>query len=410
MQLDYLHLHHSPLKTNNSMSLPSTMTLKEPKKLSVSALMKKILIVLLLLAFIAGTGWLVYYFIQRSQTPTVIYKTETPFITDIVKKTVATGAIIPRREVQIKPQVSGVVEAVYVEPGQQVKAGQLIAKVRVVQNLAGKNNDLRTINSAENQLETARASFEVALIEKERGEKLFAQKAISQQELTRLQLEYNVRKEALAAAQRDLEIIRQNVLQNSGRISNEVYSTLDGTVLDVPVKAGSSVIERNNFNEGTTVAIIADMNSLIFEGKIDESEVGKIKVGMPLNLTIGAIPDKIFKAELEYIAPKGKTEEGAVKFDIRAKVLLQPGDYIRAGYSANADIVLDTRKQVLAIKESTLQFGKKDSVFVEVEKANGQFEKRLVKTGISDGINIEVLSGISLNDKLKVPDAKEKQK
>jgi HlyD family secretion protein len=207
-----------------------------------------------------------------------------------------------------------------------------------------------------------------------------------------------------------LEIIRQNVLQNSGRISNEVYSTLDGTVLDVPVKAGSSVIERNNFNEGTTVAIIADMNSLIFEGKIDESEVGKIKVGMPLNLTIGAIPDKIFKAELEYIAPKGKTEEGVVKFDIRAKVLLQPGDYIRAGYSANADIVLDTRKQVLAIKESTLQFGKKDSVFVEVEKANGQFEKRLVKTGISDGINIEVLSGISLNDKLKVPDAKEKQK
>jgi len=392
------------------MSLPSTMTLKEPKKLSISALMKKIFIVLLLLAFIAGTGWLVYYFIQRSQTPTVIYKTETPFITDIVKKTVATGAIIPRREVQIKPQVSGVVEAVYVEPGQQVKAGQLIAKVRVVQNLAGKNNDLRTINSAENQLETARASFEVALTEKERGEKLFAQKAISQQELTRLQLEYNVRKEALAAAQRDLEIIRQNVLQNSGRISNEVYSTLDGTVLDVPVKAGSSVIERNNFNEGTTVAIIADMNSLIFEGKIDESEVGKIKVGMPLNLTIGAIPDKIFKAELEYIAPKGKTEEGAVKFDIRAKVLLQPGDYIRAGYSANADIVLDTRKQVLAIKESTLQFGKKDSVFVEVEKANGQFEKRLVKTGISDGINIEVLSGISLNDKLKVPDAKEKQK
>jgi len=392
------------------MSLPSTMTLKEPKKLSVSALMKKIFIVLLLLAFIAGTGWLVYYFIQRSQTPTVIYKTETPFITDIVKKTVATGAIIPRREVQIKPQVSGVVEAVYVEPGQQVKAGQLIAKVRVVQNLAGRNNDLRTINSAENQLETARASFEVALTEKERGEKLFAQKAISQQELTRLQLEYNVRKEALAAAQRDLEIIRQNVLQNSGRISNEVYSTLDGTVLDVPVKAGSSVIERNNFNEGTTVAIIADMNSLIFEGKIDESEVGKIKVGMPLNLTIGAIPDKIFKAELEYIAPKGKTEEGAVKFDIRAKVLLQPGDYIRAGYSANADIVLDTRKQVLAIKESTLQFGKKDSVFVEVEKANGQFEKRLVKTGISDGINIEVLSGISLNDKLKVPDAKEKQK
>ncbi len=392
------------------MSMPSAMTSEEPKRFNIAALVKKIFIGLLILGFVAGTVWLGYYFVRRSKTPTVIYKTETPFITDIVKKTVATGAIIPRHEVQIKPQVSGVVEAVYVEPGQQVKAGQLIAKVRVVQNLAGKNSDLRTINNAENQLETARANFETARIEKERGEKLFAQKAISQQELMRLQLDYNIRKEALAAAERDLEIIRQNVLQNSGRISNEIYSTLDGTVLDVPVKAGSSVIERNNFNEGTTVAIVADMNSLIFEGKIDESEVGKIKVGMPLNLTIGAIPDKTFKAELEYIAPKGKTEEGAVKFDIRAKVLLEPGDYIRAGYSANADIVLDTRRQVLAIKESTLQFGKKDSIFVEVEKANQQFEKRLVKTGLSDGINIEILSGIGKNDKLKVPDAKEKQK
>lgn len=392
------------------MSMPSTMTLEEPKRFNITALVKKIFIGLLILGFVAGTVWLGYYFIQRSKTPTVIYKTETPFVTDIVKKTVATGAIIPRREVQIKPQVSGVVEALYVEAGQQVRAGQLIAKVRVVQNLAGKNSDLRTINNAENQLETARANFEAARIEKERGEKLFAQKAISQQELTRLQLDYDVRKEALAAAERDLDIIRQNVLQNSGRIPNEVYSTLDGTVLDVPVKVGSSVIERNNFNEGTTVAIVADMSSLIFEGKIDESEVGKIKVGMPLNLTIGAIPDKVFKAELEYIAPKGKTEEGAVKFDIRAKVLLEPGDYIRAGYSANADIVLDTRSQVLAIKESTLQFGKKDSVFVEVERADRQFEKRLIKTGISDGINIEVLSGISKNDKLKVPDAKEKQK
>ncbi|MCS7018947.1 MAG: efflux RND transporter periplasmic adaptor subunit [Cytophagales bacterium] len=391
------------------MNSTSPITLEQTKNRKMTAILKKVIVGLILTSFIAGTIWLVYYFIQRSQKPVIVYRTETPFITDIIKKTVATGAIVPRREVQIKPQVSGVIEALYVEPGQQVKAGQLIAKVRVVQNLAGKNTDLRAINNAENQLETARANFENARIEKQRGEQLFAQKAISQQELTRLQLEYNLRKEALATAERDLAIIQQNALQNSGRISNEVYSTLDGTVLDVPVKAGSSVVERSNFNEGTTIAVIADMNSLIFEGKIDESEVGKIKEGMLLNLTIGAIPDKTFQAQLEYIAPKGKSEEGAVKFDIRAKVLLAPGDYLRAGYSANADIVLDSRRQVLAIKESTLQFGKKDSVFVEVQTADQQFEKRLVKTGLSDGINVEILSGISKTDRLKVPDAKEKQ-
>jgi HlyD family secretion protein len=388
----------------------STLVLAQPKTMKTATVFKRIFIALLVAGLVASVVWLTYYFINKSSVPTVTYKTESPFVTDIVKKTVATGSITPRREVQIKPQVSGVIEALLVEAGQPVRAGQVIARVRVVQNLAGKNNDLRSINSAENNLETARVNLENARVEKERQEKLLAQKVISQQEYNRFLLDFNVRTEAFTAAERELTILRQNVLQNSGRIANEVYATADGVVLDVPVKVGGSVIERNNFNEGTTLATVADMNSLIFEGKIDESEVGKLREGMNLNLTIGALPNQGFPAQLEYIAPKGKTEEGAVKFDIRAKVMLKPGDYLRAGYSANADIVLDTRQKVLAIKESTLQFGKNDSVFVELETKPQVFEKRLVKTGLSDGINVEVLDGLPKTAKLKVPDAKEKSK
>ncbi len=379
----------------------------ERKRISVGAVLKKVFLGLFIIGFVAGSVWLVYYFINKSSTPTVIYKTETPFKANITKKTVATGAIVPKREVPVKPQVSGIIEALYVEAGQQISAGQLIAKVRVVQNLSGKNNDLRTINEGERSVQTAKVSFENAQIEKERQEKLLAQKAISQQEYQRALTEFSMRKEELARAEKGLNISLQNVMQNSGQISNDIYSTVDGMILDVPVKVGSSVIERNNFNEGTTIAIVADMNSLIFEGKVDESEVGKIKEGMDLNLTIGAIADKVFKAKLEFISPKGVTEEGAIKFQIKAKVLLNQGDFIRAGYSANADIVLDQKDSVLSIKESMLQFGKKDSVFVEVETSSPQvFEKRIIKTGISDGINIEILSGVDKKSKIKLPEMK----
>jgi len=379
----------------------------EGKRLSVGGILKKLFLGLFVIGFVAGSVWLVYYFINKSSAPTVIYKTEMPFKANITKKTVATGAIVPKREVPVKPQVSGIIEALYVEAGQQVSAGQLIAKVRVVQNLSGKNNDLRTLNDGERAVQTAKVSFENAQIEKERQEKLLAQKAISQQEYQRALTEFSMRKEEFERAEKGLGISLQNVMQNSGRISNDIYSTIDGMVLDVPVKVGSSVIERNNFNEGTTIAIVADMNSLIFEGKVDESEVGKIKEGMDLNLTIGAIADKVFKAKLEFISPKGVIEEGAIKFQIKAKVLLNQGDFIRAGYSANADIVLDQKDSVLSIKESMLQFGKKDSIFVEVETSSAQvFEKRLIKTGISDGINIEILSGIDKKSKIKLPEMK----
>lgn len=356
--------------------------------------MKKVILSIVGLVFLGLSGWLGYYFYKKSKTDPVIYKTETPFTTTIVKKTVATGSIVPRREVAIKPQVSGIIEELFVDAGQTVKAGQLIAKVKIVPNIV-------SVNNAETNLETARINFLQSEKELERHKKLYEEQVIADQEYTRIQLDYNLKKEALQAAETNLLLVREGASRKAGQVSNLVYSPVAGMLLDVPVKVGTSVIERNTFNAGTTIATVADMKSLIFEGLVDESEVGKIKEGMDLNLVIGALEGRTFNAILEYIAPKGDTSEGAIKFQVRAKMNLDEKDFIRAGYSANADIVLDKKENVLALKESMLQF-KKDSVFVEVETQPQQFEKRLVKTGISDGINIEVVSGISKKDKVKV--------
>lgn len=364
--------------------------------------MKNIVIWIILVLFLGLSGWLGYYFYNKSKQDPIVYKTETPVIMTIIKKTVATGSIVPRREVLIKPQVSGIVESFFIEAGQLVKKGQLIAKIKIVPNMVN-------LNQAQTNLETARINFEQSSRELTRNQKLYDDKVISEQEFLRFKLDFNVRKEAYDAAENNLELIQSGASKKSGQVSNLIYSTIEGLILDIPVKVGSSVIERNNFNEGTTIASIADMTSLIFEGKIDESEVGKIREGMDLTLTIGAIENKKFKAQLEYIAPKGVTEEGAIKFQIKAKVLLEKGDFLRAGYSANADIILGTQKDALSIKESTLQFGK-DSTFVEVEKKPQIFEKRLIKTGLSDGINIEVLEGLTIKDKVKMPFEKATEK
>ncbi len=376
---------------------------------------RKIFIGLIISGLVLLSFWLSAYFYNKSVSDPVIHKTGKPFYTDIIKKTVATGSIVPRREVQIKPQASGIVEALYVQAGEPVRAGQLIAKVRLVQSISGKNNDMINSNNAQNLMDNAGINLKNAQIEYDRQKKLFDEKVISEQEFNRSIVDINLRKEAVRTAEANMLLINRGILQNSGGVANEIYSTVDGTILDVPVKVGSSVVERNNFNEGTTIAIVADMNTLVFEGKIDESEVGKLTEGMNLKLNIGAIADKSFPAELEYISPKGIEKEGAIKFDIRAKLKLTEGIKLRAGYSASADIVLDDKKNVLAIKESMLQFGKgekgKDSVFVEIETSKNKFVKKLIKTGISDGLNIEILSGVTQKDKIKTPpEQKDKDK
>ncbi len=359
--------------------------------------MKKVILSIVVLVILGLSGWLGYYFYKKSKTDPVVYKTEKPFVTTIVKKTVATGSIVPRREVLVKSQVSGIIEELYAEAGQIVKAGELIAKVRIVPNIV-------QVNQAETSLATARINLENAKRELDRQKSLFDQKVVSEQEYNKVMYDFKVKEEAMQAAETNLLLVREGASKRKGQVSNLVYSPIAGMLLDVPVKIGTSIIERNTFNSGSTVAVVADMKDLIFEGNVDESEVGKVKEGMNLDINIGALEGKVYKATLEYISPKGDTVEGAIKFQVRAKMVLDEKDFIRAGYSANADIVLDKKEKVLAIKESMLQF-KKDSTFVEIEKAPQQFEKRLVKTGISDGINIEILSGIADTDKVKITEA-----
>lgn len=364
------------------------------KRIFDKKVLKKIFLfsVLAIVGFLfLGTG--VFLYAKSIESP-VVFKTGKPFIADIVRKTVATGKIIPRLEVDIKSQVSGVVETIFVRPGELVKEGELLAKIRIIP-------DMQRLNTAESQLETARINLKNASRELDRNRKLFEQKLISENELNKYELDYALQREAVSAAVDNVALIKEGASNKTGKISNQVKATVSGTVLDVPVKEGTFVIETNTFNEGTTIATIADMTDMIFEGKVDESEVGKLRQGMELVLDIGAIESEPFTAELEYISPKGVDDQGTIKFDIRASVKLKSSHYLRAGYSANADIVLDKRADVLAINEKNLIF-EAGKAYVDVEIAPQKFERREVVAGLSDGINIEIVDGLKKDETIKM--------
>jgi len=357
------------------------------------------LLVLVLVAVFAGTLWFLY---AKSRKKTITWETHTPFATDIVKKTVATGSVVPRQEVAIKPQVSGIVEELFVEPGQQVKRDDLVARVRIVPNIAA-------LSSAENRLKVAKIKAANAHNEYQRNKAVYEQGLISESDFLTFDLARKSADQEVAAAEDNLAVIRQGARKaavGTGDTNTLVRATTSGMVLEVPIEVGDSVIEANTFNAGTTIATVADMAQMIFKGKVDESEVGKIREGMPLLLTVGAIEAQTFDATLEYISPKGVEENGAIQFEIRAALDLKPGTFLRANYSANADIVLDRRDNVLAIQESWLQFDK-DQPYVEVEtQAEPQrFERRDVTTGLSDGITIEVVKGLSKDDRIKDPNS-----
>ncbi|HEX2936791.1 MAG TPA: efflux RND transporter periplasmic adaptor subunit [Bacteroidales bacterium] len=336
-----------------------------------------------------------FFLYQKSKPKVVEVQTKTPFVGNVIKKTVATGSVVPRKEIEIKPKVSGIIETIYIVPGQRIKKGDLIAKVKIIP-------DMVNLNNAESRVSRAKLSFDDSKIEFDRQKKLFDQGVIPEAEFQKVRLAFNTAKEELGAAESNLELIREGVVKKSGQATNTlVRSTIDGMVLDVPVEEGNQVIEANTFNSGTTIAFVADMGEMIFKGKVDETEVGKIKQGMKLLLSVGAIEKEKFDAELEYISPKGKEENGAIQFEIKAKIKLKDNLFIRSGYSANADIVLDRRDSVLCIEEGLLQF-KGDSAYVEVQKVPQQFEKRFIQTGLSDGINIEILKGLKKTDKIKV--------
>ncbi|HXV75389.1 MAG TPA: efflux RND transporter periplasmic adaptor subunit [Candidatus Polarisedimenticolaceae bacterium] len=354
-----------------------------------------ILIGLVALSLFAGT---IFYLYSKSQEQPVTYRTESPSVTDIVYKTVATGSVVPRKEVEIKPQVSGVVDELFVEAGDRVEAGARIARIRIIP-------DMVNLANAETRVNRARINLENAEIDIERSRRLASEGVVARTELQQFELAYDSAKEELAASVDNLELIKKGTRAKAGESTNTlVEATIEGMVLEVPVEVGDSVIEANTFNEGTTIATIADMDELIFEGLVDESEVGKIRPGMELLLTIGAIEGKTFKATLEHIAPKGVEENGAIQFEIRAALAQQDGAFVRANYSANADIVLDRRDEVLAISEGLLQFDG-DVTYVEVETADQQFERREIETGLSDGIQIEVVGGLTADDRVKDPNS-----
>ena len=352
----------------------------------------KILGIVILVGIFGGT---IYFLYTKSKKVPDVYETKNPFVSNVIRKTVATGSVVPRKEIEIVPQVSGIIDELYVVAGDFVKKDQVIAKIKIIP-------DMVNLNNAENRLNRAKLSADDAKVDFDRQQKLYDQKVISFEEYKKAKVTYDSSKEELSAAENNLDLIRNGVTKKASTATNTlVRSTVNGMVLDVPIKEGNSVIQSNTFNNGTAICTVADMQDMIFKGKVDETEVGKIKEGMNIELEIGAIEKDKFGAILEYIAPKGKEENGAIQFEIKANVVLKENQFIRAGYSANANIVLEKKDSVLVIPEGLLKF-EKDSSFVEVETAIPQtFEKRMVKTGISDGINIEITEGLTKADKVK---------
>jgi len=339
-------------------------------------------------------GYTLYFLWDKSKEKPVVYETENPFYTDVIKKTVATGSVVPRKEIEIKPVISGIIEELYVDEGDMVKKGDLIAKIRIIPDMINLNNAKARIDKAKINLNNAKRNYDRQLTLLEKG-------VIAQADFDSYEVAYQNAVEELQTAEETLQLIKEGQIKKSGAPTNTlVRSTIGGMVLDVPVEIGNQVIEANNFNAGTTIATVADMNDMIFKGKIDETEVGKIHENMNLILSIGAIDDTKFDATLTKISPKGVEENGAIQFEIEANVNLKENQFIRAGYSANADIVLDRADSVMVIPESLLKFDE-DTTYVEVETGEQKFEKRIIKTGLSDGINIQVLSGIDENDKIK---------
>lgn len=357
-------------------------------------MMKKVLALLaglLALALFAGT---LYFLWAKSRRPQVVYATEQPARATIIKKAVSTGSVVPRQEVAIKPRVSGIVERVHVVAGARVKRGDLIASIVLVP-------DMLRLNDAQSRLKVARIALLAAQQDHERNRTLMGDGLISAAAFLPFQTALDNAQAELQAASDNVDLVQKGISRSTGSASNTlVRSTIDGTVLEVPIKVGNSVIETNTFNEGTTLATVADMGDMIFQGRVDESEVGKLRTGMTLLLTIGALEGHRPEAVLEHIAPKGVEKDGAIQFEIRAALKPQADIVLRANYSANADIVLDRRDDVLALDEGRLRFedGKQ---LVEVEVAPQRFERREVKTGLSDGIKIEIVSGLTERDHVK---------
>ncbi|WP_407557814.1 efflux RND transporter periplasmic adaptor subunit [Winogradskyella sp. 4-2091] len=373
--------------------------------------MKRTKTVILLILIVVVFGAALLYLWQKNQENPITYTSETPTEETIIVKTVATGSIVPKEEILIKPNVSGVIEEVFIEAGEYVKQGDLIAQIKVIPNASSLTSAKNNIATNQTALQTAKINLQTQQSNYDRQKALFDKGVISANDFEGVKNSYLQTKQSVEqakinvnSANQNYDIIKTGTTSGLGNIAQtQVRATVSGMVLDVPVKAGNQVIEANNFNEGTSIASLADVQQMIFEGKVDESEVGKIKEGLPLEITVGAIEDKKFDAILDYIAPKGVAENGAIQFEIKGSLKKIDSTFIRAGLSANASIILEKAEKVLAIKEALVQYDKDtQKPYVEIEVGDQKFDRKDVELGVSDGIFVEVKSGIAKDDKIKV--------
>ncbi|MDR1022114.1 MAG: efflux RND transporter periplasmic adaptor subunit [Prevotellaceae bacterium] len=351
-----------------------------------------------LLALLGLVVVFTFVFLWRKSRPKeVVYEVVVPSVRTIENKTVATGTVEPRDEVLIKPQINGIISELYKEAGQLIKSGEVVAKVKVIPEMSQLSDAESNVRQQEINLEYVQQVYD-------RQKKLYEQGVIAKEEFQKTATDLTSQEESLSQARDRLSIIRDGISKKSSSYSTtQVRSTITGMILNVPVKVGNSVIQSNTFNEGTTIAAIADMGDMIFKGKVDETDVGKVREGMTITLTVGALENVKFSANLEYISPKGVEENGAIMFEIKAAAEIPKGVYVRAGYSANAEIVLSRADSVLSIPEGCIEFSN-DSAFVQVLKAETpkqEFEKRFVTVGLSDGINMEVKAGLTEDEKVR---------
>ena len=356
----------------------------------------KLIVAVIVAVIFIGTFVFLY---QKSQPTPVVYSEFTPEVKDIQKTTVITGKIEPRNEITVKPQISGIITELYKEAGDMVQQGEVIAKVKVIP-------DMGQLSSAEARVRLADINLKQAQVDFSREEALYKQKLVSADEFDKIKQTLRQAKEEVVAAQDALDVVRNGVSKsNASASSTLIRSTITGLILDVPVKVGNTVVLSNTFNDGTTIATVANMNDLIFRGNIDETEVGRLVEGMPMKITIGALQDLSFEANLEYVSPKAVESNGANQFEVKAAVHVVKEGKIRSGYSANAEIVLAKANKVLSIPESAIEFSG-DSTFVYVVKGSGEqktYDRRAVTTGLSDGVNIEIKKGITAKDKVRGP-------
>ncbi|WP_312323127.1 efflux RND transporter periplasmic adaptor subunit [Soonwooa sp.] len=382
---------------------------------------KKILYILFGLIVLAALAMGVSYLIKSNSSEKELFLTRKPSISTLEDKVMATGKIVPREEIEIKPNMSGIITAIEVEEGDKVVAGQLLATLRIIPTVSDVNGAMQDINNAQIQVKNAQINVSNQQKQFAMQDKLFKQGVISKQEYITAQQQYEstvqqqkIANQQLNAAQKRLQIVKTGATPElQGMATTQIRAKAAGTVLEIPVKVGSQVIEANAFNPGTTICSIADLGSLIFQGTIDEAQAGKLKEGMDMNIVIGALQNKTFPGKLTLIAPKGKEETGTIKFAVEGDVYNKTNEYIRAGFSANGEVVLSSQKNALLLDESLIQYEKVNNVdksFVEVKQPNGSFKRVYVKLGASDGVKVQILSGIDKNAEVKVWNPSDKDK